>query len=193
MSITTRGIMYQAELARQYAENAHAGQVRKYTAQAYIEHPTRVAYELMNTVIFEDYQDCINAVQAAFLHDTVEDTTVTFESILDIFGEVTASHVWFLTKPPDFVGDRAVRKKLDRARLAEAPTIVKYIKMLDVMDNAVDIEKYDPDFWLTFKAESLLLFQAMGSNTVMRDLEKSFDDPERTMRKYRAFIDKITY
>ena len=191
MSITTRGIMYQAELARQYAENAHAGQVRKYAGQPYIEHPTRVAYELMNSVIFQNNQDCIDAVQAAFLHDTVEDTDVTFESILDIFGEVTASYVWFLTKPPDFVGDRAVRKKLDRARLAEAPTIVKYIKMLDVMDNAVDIEKYDPDFWLTFKAESLLLFQAMGSNTVMGELKKDFDDPDRTMNKYRAFMEKI--
>lgn len=187
----TRGIMYQAELARQFAENAHAGQVRKYTGQAYIEHPTRVATELMNTLRFNDDKDCINAVQAAFLHDVVEDTDATFEDILDIFGEVTTSYVWFLTKPPDFVKNRDVRKLLDRWRLAHALPIVKFIKILDVMDNAVDIEKYDPEFWQTFKYETRLLFDAINADNLIDLFEFNFFEPEEFRKKYRLFVEKI--
>lgn len=187
----TRGIMYQAELARQFAENAHAGQVRKYTGQAYIEHPTRVATALIDTLMFSDEQECINAVQAAFLHDVVEDTDATFEDILDIFGEVTTSYVWFLTKPPDFVENRAVRKLLDRARLAHALPIVKFIKILDVMDNAADIEKYDPEFWQTFKYETRLLFDAINADNLIDLFEFHFFEPEEFRKKYRLFVEKI--
>ena len=64
----------------------------------------------------------------AALHDTVEDTVATIETIAEIFCEEVAKGVWFLTKVPDFVGNRAERKALCEARLAAAPRIIQIIR-----------------------------------------------------------------
>ena len=94
------------EFARRFAEQSHAGQVRKYTGEAYITHPIRVA-ELVNEHVQDD-----NVLCAALLHDVVEDCEVTIEEIEQLFGGEIAEYVWYLTKPPSFVGDREKAKAI---------------------------------------------------------------------------------
>jgi RelA/SpoT family (p)ppGpp synthetase len=76
----------QLEMVRRaydFGAAAHAGQTRK-TGEAYISHPVAVAQELADMHL--DAQ----AIVAAILHDTVEDTAVSLDDIRAEFGEEVA-------------------------------------------------------------------------------------------------------
>ena len=97
--------------------------------------------------ILYQYADDSFAVAAALLHDTVEDTNVTIEEIVLVFGCKIAYLVECLTdvsKSTD--GNRTVRKELDRQHLAKASAIAKTIKLADLISNTQSIAVYDIDF-----------------------------------------------
>jgi len=146
--------------ALSYASYLHGGQVRKYTGELYINHPIAVA-ERVSQYVKEP-----EAVAAALLHDVVEDTGVIAEQIEMVFGPTVAQYVWFLTKPPEYVGDRAIRKQIDRDRLSIAPEVVRLIKVCDVLHNAGSIQEHDPEFWKDFQPESKLLFDAINAKEI---------------------------
>lgn len=73
------------------ASEAHKDQ-RRYSGEPYIMHPVAVARILFDLGM--DYQTII----AAILHDTVEDTDVTFDDLKEIFGEDVAVLVDGVTK-----------------------------------------------------------------------------------------------
>lgn len=77
--------------AYEIGADAHAGQQRK-SGEPYILHPVAVAAILANMRM--DYQ----SVTAAILHDTIEDTPVTKERLMDEFGEEIAALVDGVTK-----------------------------------------------------------------------------------------------
>ena len=141
-----------------YATAAHAavGQRRKYTDQPYIVHPIRVAG------IVADFGGTNDMIAAAYLHDVVEDTGVSIEDILDMFGSVVAVIVDGLTDvsvPED--GNRAVRKAMDRQHSADATYEAQFVKCADIIDNAHDIGDNDPSFNLVYRKEMLLLIQVL--------------------------------
>jgi (p)ppGpp synthase/HD superfamily hydrolase len=149
--------------ALEYATYAHRGQVRKYTGEPYIGHPVAVAALTKVTLEYYGYDKdiVILAMKCALLHDVVEDTTVTIEDIQESFGDKVAQGVWFLTDPNTFVGNRATRKALTRARLACAPTYIRLVKVADIEHNAVSIRKHDPDFYKVFMKETSELLKAI--------------------------------
>jgi (p)ppGpp synthase/HD superfamily hydrolase len=149
------------EQTKSFARRAHEGQVRKYTGEPYVEHVLAVG------LMYQTYAESVdtNALYAAILHDTVEDCDVTIEEIQSKFGDKVAEYVWYLTKPESFVGDRAQRKALDRARLALAPSVVRFIKTLDIMHNAKSIKKEDPQMWSTWRIEMRDLLDAMNARS----------------------------
>ena len=107
------------------------------------------------------------AIIAAILHDVVEDTDATLEEVWELFGEEVAEYVWYLTKPPpEFVGNRSIRKEHDRNRLAIAPEEVKFIKFYDVVHNAGSIKEHDPKFYESWRHEMQLLFLAMDVHSL---------------------------
>jgi (p)ppGpp synthase/HD superfamily hydrolase len=108
------------------------------------------------------------AIAAAALHDTVEDTAVTLEEIAEKFGDRVAEYVWYLTKPPAFVGNRAKRKTHDRNRLKEAPEIVLLIKVMDVWHNYEGIREHDPKFYETWREEVRDLLYIMDSLIIVK-------------------------
>ena len=69
--------------AYEFGANAHFGQTRK-TGEAYITHPVAVAQELA-----EMHLDA-QAITAAILHDTVEDTSASLDEIAEQFGSEVA-------------------------------------------------------------------------------------------------------
>ena len=77
--------------ALELAYEAHEGQIRK-SGEAYIVHPILVA--AITAKISNDEM----MVQAALLHDVVEDTHYTIEELLEIFGDDVAHMVEGLTK-----------------------------------------------------------------------------------------------
>lgn len=148
------------EHAKMWAGMKHKGQVRKYTGEPYIEHPIAVSELVREQGLSE------TAIIAAILHDTVEDTDTILEEVLELFGKNVAEYVWYLTKPPEFVGNRSKRKEHDRNRLALAPEEVKFIKFYDVLHNAGSIKKYDPKLWQSWRHEMQLLFLAMDVHSL---------------------------
>jgi (p)ppGpp synthase/HD superfamily hydrolase len=160
--------------ALQFATKMHEEQVRKYTGEAYITHPVAVA-DLVEAYLDEkgfSEEEVMMAIQVAILHDTVEDTVATMEDIEALFGPEVAKGVWFLTKTPDYVGNRKFRKELCEARLREAPEIIRIIKTCDMFHNSLSIEEHDPKFWNLFKEETVSLLIAMNTLEVMGELEE---------------------
>ena len=69
--------------AYEFGAKAHAGQSRK-TGEAYITHPVAVAQELAEMRLD------VQAITAAILHDTIEDTTASLDDISEKFGSEVA-------------------------------------------------------------------------------------------------------
>lgn len=77
--------------AYEVAKKAHEGQKRA-SGRPYITHPTTVADILI------DMGMDVETICAALLHDTVEDTYVTEQDLIDTFGEEIAYLVKGVTK-----------------------------------------------------------------------------------------------
>jgi GTP pyrophosphokinase len=77
--------------AYRLAEQAHEGVMRG-TGDPYITHPVAV------TIILAEMRLDLETLQAALLHDTVEDTPVTIEEISKQFGQIVAHLVEGVTK-----------------------------------------------------------------------------------------------
>lgn len=148
------------EKAKQYATLAHAriNQLRKYTLKPYDVHLKSVA-----ALVASVTQDG-SMIAAAWLHDIVEDTPVTFEDLEREFGPDIVALVRALTnisKPSD--GNRATRKHIDRHHLAQASPQAMTIKLADIIDNCEDICRHDPRFGSVYLAEIQALLPALAS------------------------------
>ena len=158
--------MDMTERARVFATAAHAAvdQLRKYTNEPYIVHPAEVVS------IVRSVPHTPAMVAAAWLHDVVEDTGVTIETVRAEFGEEVADLVSWLTdvsRPED--GNRAHRKARDREHTAEAPAEAQTIKLADLISNSRSIMAHDAKFAETYLAEKRLLLEVMtrGDATLM--------------------------
>ena len=147
-----------AERARVFATAAHAavGQLRKYTNEPYIVHPAEVV-QIVSTRPHDP-----EMLAAAWLHDTVEDTGVTIETIRAEFGSKVAELVGWLTdvSRPEH-GNRAVRKALDRAHTAQAPAEAQTIKLADIISNTRSIGEHDEKFAKTYFEEKRMQLEVM--------------------------------
>lgn len=152
--------------ARLFAKAAHAavGQTRKYSGELYIAHPARV----VQTLIATGYSD-VNVLCAAWLHDVIEDTKVTFTDIEEEFGILTANLVLQVTNQVHAKGlSRKARKRLDREWLTKASADGQTIKLADILDNTSDIRSNDPDFAKVYIEEKKLLLPLLtkGNNVL---------------------------
>lgn len=146
--------------ARAFATHHHAlvGQKRKYTGDPYIVHPASVA------AIVKGVSHTVEMVAAAWLHDTVEDTLATFEEIENEFGIAVRELVeWLTDTSRSEDGNRAVRKAIDRARLARAPAAAQTVKLADLIDNTASILAHDPKFARIYLSEKAALLEVLTS------------------------------
>jgi (p)ppGpp synthase/HD superfamily hydrolase len=160
------------ERARVFATAAHGAvaQLRKYTNEPYIVHPAEVA-SIVRSVPHTDAM-----LAAAWLHDVVEDTGVTLETVRTEFGDEVAELVGWLTdvSRPDH-GNRAARKAVDRAHSAAAPAAAQTVKLADLISNTRSILEHDQKFAKTYLEEKRLLLEVMtkGDSTLMAIARKN--------------------
>jgi len=160
------------EKARIFATAAHAAvaQLRKYTNEPYIVHPTEVAG------IVASVEGATNEmIAAAWLHDVVEDTGVSIEVIRAEFGPEVAELVGWLTdvsRPEQ--GNRATRKAIDRAHTAMAPATAQTVKLADLISNTRSIMQHDEKFAKTYLEEKKMLLEVMtkGDAELMAEARK---------------------
>jgi len=145
-----------------FATKAHAGQFRKGTTIPYITHPTGVSK------ILTEYKCTNKIVIAGILHDTIENTEVTYEEIKDKFGYYIAELVKNVTE-----SDRSLpwreRKENKIKQLREEGYDVLLIACADKLDNIrairSDFSQLGEKLWKRFnssKEDQRWYYQVLG-------------------------------
>ena len=117
--------------AYEVARVRHARQTRD-EGTPYIVHPLRVALTLIEDTGSTD----VTLIAAALLHDTLEDTNLTFKELLDQFGDDIAEVVRTLTKPK---GKSDLESKY-LGGILRAPLGTRLVKVADRLDNVRSLQ-----------------------------------------------------
>lgn len=131
-------------------------QRRKFTNEPYMVHPRAVA-EIVKSVTDDEVTTAV-----ALLHDTVEDTDVTFDEIRAEFGDEVADELFWVTKVGAREhGNRKVRKGMDRDHYAKGTARSQTVKLADIQDNGKEVHILDPEFAKVYIPELLELAQVL--------------------------------
>lgn len=127
----------QLDKASNYAEDIHSAQMRDGQNQPYYIHLLRVVI-----CLFKEFEENdLETLQAAFLHDTLEDTAATSDEISTLFGRIVSEYVTMLTRARnenETVEQKVASKKEYYQYLMSAPLAVRKIKVADQLDNSRD-------------------------------------------------------
>jgi GTP diphosphokinase / guanosine-3',5'-bis(diphosphate) 3'-diphosphatase len=125
-----------------FAADKHRHQRRKdVEASPYINHPIALAHLLATTGGVED----IVVLQAAVLHDTVEDTDTSVDDLAARFGSKVAAVVAELTDDKSL--PKARRKELQVEHAAHKSYEAALVKLADKTCNLRDIADAPPADW----------------------------------------------
>ncbi|XP_013784971.1 guanosine-3',5'-bis(diphosphate) 3'-pyrophosphohydrolase MESH1-like [Limulus polyphemus] len=156
-----------------FAAKKHKSQKRKDIAQTpYINHPIGVA----RILTLEGGVTDLNVIQAALLHDTVEDTNTTFEEIEEIFGRKIRDIVYEVTD--DKTLPKLERKRLQIEHAPHCTYEAKLVKLADKLYNLRDLMHQTPRGWTKervneyFVWASKVVARLRGTN---KELESSLD------------------
>lgn len=160
------------ERAFQVAAQAHAGQFRK-SGDPYITHPLSVA-----TILAEWHLDA-QALMAALLHDTVEDTAVTAGDIQRQFGKSVSELVDGVSKLDRLefqTEQQAQAENFRKMLLAMARDVrVIMIKLADRLHNMRTLEAMSGDKQRRIARETLDIYSPianrLGLHTVFQELQ----------------------
>jgi (p)ppGpp synthase/HD superfamily hydrolase len=155
---------WSAELYRRalrFAAEAHKAQRVPGSERPYVTHPVEVAAELTAALFVEPVEHPDLAVLCALLHDTVEDTDATVETIAAIFGEPVARGVAALSKDPALAKEERMADSLRRIR--QEPREVWMVKLADRVVNLAEPPSYWPqDKVRAYRAEAVVIADALG-------------------------------
>ncbi len=124
--------------AAAFAARVHRHQLRKDGRTPYYAHVVRVAMVLRHQFGVTDPQ----ALAAALLHDTIEDTVTDYDELAEQFGPTVAEWVAALTK--DARLPEPQREEAYCRQLAAAAPMVRLIKLADMYDNLCDVAALSP-------------------------------------------------
>ena len=128
--------------ALQFSADKHRNQRRKDQAQSpYINHPIDVAHVLWTVGGVRD----VEALVAAVLHDTIEDTQTTREELTEHFGETILNLVLEVTDDKSL--PKAERKRLQVETASHKSIGAKLIKLGDKICNVRDVAASPPKDW----------------------------------------------
>lgn len=125
-----------------FAATKHKDQRRKGTnAVPYINHPIAVAKLLTDVAIVYD----MDILQAAILHDTIEDTETTKEELFMKFGKEVTDYVIEMTDDKSL--PKSERKRLQIVNAPHKSKSAKLIKLCDKICNITDVMNDPPIHW----------------------------------------------
>ena len=160
--------------AIEFAAMKHRDQRRKDPfGTPYINHPIGVASLIANIGGVED----VKVLQAAILHDTVEDTNTTFEEIEENFGLEVRNIVAEVTDNKSL--SKVDRKKKQVINAPNKSTGAKIVKLADKLHNLTDLLNNPPKSWTTEYIHGYFVwcyFVVAGLRGTNIGLEKALDD-----------------
>lgn len=153
------------DLARSLAATAHKDQL--YGTQPYMAHIEDVVRRVRQIT------DDPEIICAAYLHDTIEDTPVTYSYIEQQFGQNVANMVWAVTG----IGANREEKMANAiAKIARTPG-ADFVKSADRLSNAA-ASKAEKKMTLynRYKQEHTNLSPVLGNNALAQELVQLFKD-----------------
>lgn len=148
-----------------FAALRHQDQLRKDDATPYIFHNIRILDLYLNNVASQDLlpEQIVDGACAVFLHDVVEDCGVTYKDLSIEFGDIVTELVfWLSEETKERCGNRRLRKKLAAQKIAAAPELAKFIKVLDIFDNSYCCaEFFTPTFFELFHLEKKEMLESI--------------------------------
>lgn len=176
-SLRYEGVIENAVL---FATRYHKGQMRK-SGLPYIVHPICVA------AITAYYSGDETMIASALLHDTVEDTPCTLETIEEYFGSEITSLVDALTKIQEMKDDADMKSHIISKQLQSALTFRKMlvasitdvralvIKVSDRLHNMMTLDALKKERQLAISKETLLVYapiaHRLGISSLKNELE----------------------
>ena len=177
--------------AHSYATLAHEGQSRR-TGHAYITHPTAVAQILAEMRM--DHQ----TLMAALLHDVIEDSSASKQSLGEMFGEPVAEIVDGVSKLSKIFANRdeAQAENFQKMALAMAKDIrVIMVKMADRLHNMRTIGVMSASQRKRIAKETLDFYAPIANRLGIHTMKSELEDlgfkalyPLRSDRIERAVI-----
>ena len=159
--------------AYQYSYLAHSGQKRR-SGEDYIMHPVSVA--CIAATLHLDAP----SIQAALLHDVVEDTTVSFADIKKEFGPQVAKLVEGLSKLDRIQFDDATEAQAENFRkmlLAMSQDVrVILVKLADRLHNMETLEHLKPEKQLRIAQETLDIYSPIANRLGLNNIYQQLED-----------------
>lgn len=159
--------------AYEFAENAHRGQTRT-SGEPYISHPVAVAYILLEMCMDTD------TLCAALLHDVVEDTGVTLDTLRKKFGEDVALLVDGVTKigqVPLNTKEEQHAENIRKILMAMSKDIrVIIIKLADRLHNMRTLACRPPEKQRKTSLETMSFYAPIAHRLGMNDVKEEMED-----------------
>ena len=172
--------LYQSAI--KFAAEKHLGQTVPGTNLPYVVHLSSVAMEVIIASFNTDNFNLGLAVQAALLHDTIEDTLTDFAELESKFGIEVATAVSALTKNNDLPKEQSMADSL--ARIKDLQSEVWAVKLADRITNL----QPPPAHWnnerkIAYREEARLILNELkkGNEYLARRLENKIE-------KYQIYI-----
>lgn len=168
-----------------FAADKHKDQRRKgVEASPYVNHPIEVAELLASVGQVRD----LDLLQAAVLHDTVEDTETTPEELERAFGPRVRSIVAEVTDDKSL--EKAERKRLQVEHAPHMSPEAKQLKLVDKICNVRDVAVHPPKGWDLVRRREYLDWTELvvkGCRDVNEALEREYD---AALREARAKVEE---
>lgn len=144
--------------AVQFGIIAHGKQQRK-TGGPYITHPIDAAMILLQEGVTD-----MATLQAAILHDVVEDTKTTLDEIREAFGDKVASIVFEVTDDKTLKASQ--RKQLQISHMPHMTYEAKLVKYADKISNVGGLVKAVPPSWSALRVQGYAVWCREAMKTV---------------------------
>ena len=156
-----------------FAAQRHRNQRRKDAdASPYINHPIALATLLATTAGVDE----LVVLQAAVLHDTIEDTETTYQELLDCFGEAVANVVAEVTDDKRLLPQQRKQRQVEHAPHASREAAL--VKLADKICNLRDMASTPPTDWPLQRRREYFDWAKRvidGLPSVSRELSLAFD------------------
>jgi guanosine-3',5'-bis(diphosphate) 3'-pyrophosphohydrolase len=168
----------------EFASRKHSKQRRKDAdASPYINHPIA----LVSVLAVEAGVSDLTTLQAAILHDTIEDTETTYDELVGLFGAAVADVVMEVTDDKLLEKDERKRLQISHAHMKSPQAAM--VKIADKICNLRDIASSPPVGWSEQrKTEYFAWAKAVvdGLPLVGRELMSLFDETYATGNKHQS-------
>ena len=143
----------------------------------YVVHLSNVTMEIIIAGFHTENFDTGFAIQVALLHDTIEDTSATFEELTSRFGINVAYAVSALTKNEALPKDQQMQDSLNRIKLLQKE--VWAVKLADRITNLQPPPSHwdnDKKFKYQQEARAILVHLSVGNDYLAKRLEMQIEE-----------------